>query len=357
MGCCKPGRRGPRQRSRVTDADAALFRAFLLRGPLSVAEWCADGHLPAGTNLLLLVDQFEELFRYQDYAGREEAEAFAALLLESARQSRVPIYVTLTMRSEYLGACALIDGLAEAISAGMVLIPRMTREQCRSAIVGPAAVCGFKIADDLTNRLLNDLAAFAPWDDRSTRDQLDRLGAPRRPAAAVAILPQPHVDAGPATRSWTRRSCSRLADYERIGGLSGALNAHADEVLSRPRRGLPPGSRGGIPGAHRRIGWRAKRCGGRRASTNWWQICGGDEARARKVVDAFRAPGCNFLAPGFDPANPRPLTADTIVDISHESLIRQWRAIVGVGRSGRACSPAMAAPAGSLRRQAAAARA
>src|SRR6185437_10973903 len=50
-----------------------------------------------------------------------------------------------------------------------------------------------------------------------------------------------------------------------------------------------------------------------------------DEARVRKVVDAFRAPGCNFLAPGFDPANPRPLTSDTIVDISHESLIRQWK--------------------------------
>ena len=80
------------------------------------------------------------------------------------------------MRSEYLGACALIDGLAEAISAGMVLIPRMTREQCRAAIVGPATVCGFKIEDALANRVLNDLAAFAPWDDRSSRDQLDRLG-------------------------------------------------------------------------------------------------------------------------------------------------------------------------------------
>ncbi|HUO00647.1 MAG TPA: hypothetical protein VMU69_31005, partial [Bradyrhizobium sp.] len=50
----------------VSETDAALFRAFLLRGPRSVAEWCADGHLPEGTNLLLLVDQFEELFRYQD---------------------------------------------------------------------------------------------------------------------------------------------------------------------------------------------------------------------------------------------------------------------------------------------------
>ena len=50
----------------------------------------SNGAAPAtcreGGNLLLLVDQFEELFRYQDYEGREEAEAFVALLLESARE-------------------------------------------------------------------------------------------------------------------------------------------------------------------------------------------------------------------------------------------------------------------------------
>ena len=81
-----------------------------MRGPRSIAEWCGND-LPEHTNLLLLVDQFEELFRYQNYAGREEAEAFAALLLESARQRQFPIYVAVTMRSEYLGACALVEGL------------------------------------------------------------------------------------------------------------------------------------------------------------------------------------------------------------------------------------------------------
>jgi hypothetical protein len=55
------------------------------------------------------------------------------------------------------------------------------------------------------------------------------------------------------------------------------------------------------------------------------EICNGDEAGVRAVVDAFRAPGCNFLAPALDPANPRPLVAATIIDISHESLIRQWK--------------------------------
>jgi hypothetical protein len=307
----------------VTDADAALFRAFLLRGPLSVAEWCADGHLAADTNLLLLVDQFEELFRYQDYAGREEAEAFAALLLESARQAKVPIYVALTMRSEYLGACALVDGLAEAISTGMVLIPRMMREQCRSAIVGPAAVCGFKIADELTNRLLNDLAAFAPWDDRSTRDQLDRLA---RRADQLPLLQYC------LNRMWTRARDDApdapivltLADYERIGGLGGALNAHADEVL----HGLGDDCRAVAEAVFRALTEGSSASDAVRRPTRFDElvaICGGDESRVRKVVDAFRAPGCNFLAPGLDPANPRPVAADAIIDISHESLIRQWK--------------------------------
>ena len=57
--------------------------------------------------------------------------------------------------------------------------------------------------------------------------------------------------------------------------------------------------------------------------------CGNCNARVRSdvraVVDAYRAPGCNFLTPELDPSNPRPLDAATIIDISHESLIRQWR--------------------------------
>jgi hypothetical protein len=76
----------------VEDLDVELLASYLRRGPSSVAEWCLDGNLAAGTNLLILVDQFEELFRYGDYAGREEAEAFVALLLESARAADAAIH-------------------------------------------------------------------------------------------------------------------------------------------------------------------------------------------------------------------------------------------------------------------------
>ena len=79
------------------------------------------------------------------------------------------------MRSVFLGACSLIEGLADAINAGMYLTPRMTREQCREAIEGPAAVCDIDIEPALVNRMLNDLANFAAWDTADAHDQLDRI--------------------------------------------------------------------------------------------------------------------------------------------------------------------------------------
>ena len=43
----------------------------------------------------------------------------------------------------------------------------------------------------------------------------------------------------------------------------------------------------------------------------------------QEVVNAFRAPGCNFLLPEVD-RNPQ-LDDETTIDITHESLIRQWK--------------------------------
>lgn len=318
----------------IEPKDVDLLRAFLARGPRAVIEWCRSGHLPAGGNLLLLVDQFEELFRYQDYEGREEAEAFVALLIESAREADARIYVTITMRSEYLGAGALIEGLSDAINAGMFLTPRMTREHCRDAIVGPAEVCNIDIEPALVNRMLNDLTNFAPWDEHDASDQLDRL---MRRADQLPLLQytlnrmwQRAHDRSPGTRVKLT-----VADYEAIEGLSGALNAHANQIfddLGKQRaqvaewvfRALTAGST--LADAVRRP----------TRLDDLISACGGDEAGVRAVVDAFRAPGVNFLMPEFDPHNPK-LTLDTYIDISHESLIRQWKKLSEwLGAEGRA---------------------
>lgn len=303
-------------------AEVDLLRAFLARGPRSIVEWCRAGHLPKGTNLLLLVDQFEELFRYQSYAGREEAEAFVALLIESAHTKDFPIYVTITMRSEYLGACSLIEGLSDAINAGMFLTPRMTRDQCHEAIVGPAQVVGIDIEPALVNRLLNDLANFAPWDDSDSHDQLDRI---MRRADQLPLLQYT------LNRMWLRAReraggeaiTLTLADYDAIGGLSGALNAHANQIFEELGKERWPI----IEWVFRALTSGTTIADAVRRPTRFDELvvtCGGDEAGVRAVVDAFRAPGVNFLVPEFDPKRPA-LAGDTFIDISHESLIRQWK--------------------------------
>ena len=87
-----------------TEDDVALQRARLERGPFSLIEELHERPFSNRGNLLILVDQFEELFRYRGLAAREEAEAFVALLLASANQRDVPIYVVLTMRAASLGS-------------------------------------------------------------------------------------------------------------------------------------------------------------------------------------------------------------------------------------------------------------
>src|SRR5262249_6941900 len=50
-------------------------------------------------------------------------------------------------------------------------------------------------------------------------------------------------------------------------------------------------------------------------------VANASTAEVVPVIDVFRAPGCSFLLPPHDVA----LNADSVIDISHESLIRQWQ--------------------------------
>jgi hypothetical protein len=91
-----------------------------------------------------------------DQHGSEDA-AFVNLMLEVAQQQTRPIFVVMTMRSDFLGDCTQFPGLAEAINAGQYLVPRMTRDERRAAIEGPVRVGGAQIAPVLLTRLVNDV--------------------------------------------------------------------------------------------------------------------------------------------------------------------------------------------------------
>ena len=143
-----------------------IIEASLRMSKLGLSRVCNDAHIPKGTNLLVVVDQFEELFRFRqvdpslaaDAQQRsQEAIAFVNLLLDARAQPETPIYIVLTMRSDFLGDCAEFSGLPEAINEGEYLIPRLTREERKAAITGPIAVGGADITRVLLTRLVNDV--------------------------------------------------------------------------------------------------------------------------------------------------------------------------------------------------------
>lgn len=118
-----------------------------------------ETHLPAGHNLLLVVDQFEEIFPFRDRKLREgagsEADLFVSYLLRAALDQTGRVYGLLTMRSDYLGECAKFHGLPEALNDGQYLVPRMTRQQLQEAIEGPLAAVAVQMHPALVQELLN----------------------------------------------------------------------------------------------------------------------------------------------------------------------------------------------------------
>ena len=122
---------------------AEMIETSLRMSKLGLIDIYEQAPLDEGVNLLVVVDQFEELFRYRQFgaggpanasAASQEAAAFVNLLLAAREQTTRPIYVVLTMRSDFLGDCTQFPGLAEAINAGQYLVPRMTRDERRAAI-------------------------------------------------------------------------------------------------------------------------------------------------------------------------------------------------------------------------------
>jgi hypothetical protein len=253
---------------------------------------------------VVVVDQFEELFRFANASGKprqeDDAAAFVKLLLEAKEQSDLPVYVVLTMRSDFIGDCARYRDLPEAVTTGLYLIPRMTREQRRAAIVEPVRVGGGSIAPRLVNRLLNDVG-----------DNPDQLPILQHALMRTWDYWRAHpADGRPID----------LDDYRAIGGMAEALSLHADEAYE----GLPDDRYREIA---RRMFQALTEKGldnreSRRPTTvgTLAAVTGVPVPDIVLVVDHFRRPGRSFLMPPAGVA----LDESSVIDISHESLIRGW---------------------------------
>ena len=230
---CRPGSSPVRALARALAGKRGVFRlqpksvplvdiveATLRMSKRGLADIYEQAQLAEGVNLLVVVDQFEELFRYRkseavsapsDQERSQEALAFVSLLLEARAQRTYPIYIVMTMRSDFLGDCAQFPGLPEAINDGQYLVPRMTREERRAAIAGPVGVGGGTISAVLLTRLVNDVG-----------DNPDQL----------SILQHALNRTWAAWQRDGRRGPLSLAHYDAIGTMAHALDRHAERAYA-----------------------------------------------------------------------------------------------------------------------------
>ncbi len=279
----------------------AIINSILRSGPTGLTEICRHV-LGQHENIFILIDQFEELFRFRESGSEEaidEATLFANLLLTAISTEQLPVYVSINMRSDFIGDCAVFPGLTEMVNNSNYLVPQMTRQQKRSAIEGPVAVSGGKISDRLVKRLLNDIG-----------DNQDQL-----PILQHAML-----------RTWDYWAANHepnepldLRHYNAIGKIEQALSLHANEAFEE----LNSRQKEIAEVLFKTITEKNQDNLGIRRPAKISLIAELAEAQEQEVIDVvdnFRRPGRSFLMPGMHVV----LNAESVIELSHESLMRIW---------------------------------
>jgi tetratricopeptide (TPR) repeat protein/energy-coupling factor transporter ATP-binding protein EcfA2 len=286
--------------------DPTLPRARMLsalqRGERGLVDLVSATRLRDDENLLVVVDQFEELFRYASTAEpavqTAEAAAFVKLLLTAAAWPDLRVYVAITMRADFIGDCAQFRDLPEAINDSVFLVPRLTRDELQRSIEEPVRSKEERIAPQLVSRLLADVGSDA--------DQL--------PVLEHALMR--------TWNAWERDHATGepldVRHYETIGTMRGALSKHANDVYDS----LEP--------RFRQIAERLFRCltaregddHGIRRPTAFGAVCAivaAEPGDVERVFRAYAAPGVSFLNASGPLSNPK-----SVLDITHESLTRLW---------------------------------
>jgi WD40 repeat protein/class 3 adenylate cyclase len=162
---------------------------------------------PDTRQILLVVDQFEELYTLCPDANLQKSFIDALLSIVEAGRGRHNILsvILLTVRADFMGQALSHRPFADALQEGSLLMGPMTRLELHMAIEKPAEMQGAAFEPGLVERILDDVG--------------DKPG--NLPLLEFTL-----------TQLWEQQTDGWLthADYEVMGGLEGALAAYADRV-------------------------------------------------------------------------------------------------------------------------------
>ena len=288
---------------RGLEADPAGFalparQAALARPPGPAGDGygpaAAGGQPPLQRRLLLVVDQFEELFT--QCADEEQRRAFITALHAAATARHGPdqapaALVVLGVRADFEARCADYPELADAVQA-RYLLTAMTGRQLRMAITEPAKKADSGVDDDLVDVLLAEV----------------RTGQPGASGAGMLPLLSHALD-----QAWRSRAgqAVTLADYERTGGIEGAVAGSAQRAYER----LAPGQQAAARQVFMRL-----------TATSSEGVDSADRASRAELTEgksAAEAQDVEAVLEAFAAERLLTLAAGT-VELSHEALLTAW---------------------------------
>jgi WD40 repeat protein len=241
--------------------------------------------------ILLVIDQFEELFTQT--VNDNERKQFLALIVAAVEATNSPLKlkIILTMRSDFLGKCALYHNFNSFVIDNLKQIGPLEQKDLQLAIEIPADRAGLEFEVGLVSRILKDSG-----------------GAPGElPLIEHALL-----------ELYERRNGNQLTQkaYEEIGGIEGALTkrAEAEFIQMSPQkqeilrkmfvlRLIQPGE-----------GTEDTR---RRATKEELLATGGDAELAGQIIQRWT--DARLLSTATDAQR-----KTEIIDVAHEALIRKW---------------------------------
>ncbi len=255
-----------------------------------------------GTKVVLLVDQFEELFTQT--ASEDERRHFLDLLVTATTEPHGPVIVLLTLRADFYDRPMRYPLLHQLMQAHQTSVLPMAIPDLREVIEKPAALPNVRLTfeGDLVGDLLFEVQG------------------------QVGALPLLQFTLDQLFQRRNGRQLT-LSAYRELGGVKGALTKQAEETYTK----LPSEEHRKLaralfvrlidPGASEQDTTR------RRAALSEFSLAEASQTRLlHEVVDAFIA--ARLLTTNE-------IAGTTTIEVSHEALIREWPRLAGWLREAR----------------------
>jgi Tol biopolymer transport system component/DNA-binding winged helix-turn-helix (wHTH) protein len=284
---------GPKERADfITECRAKLPSGGEFLSTAINALVSTSGDQPAKPHVLLVADQFEEIFTL--VSNCQIRVSYIDALLNSIREdAAIPVYLVVVLRADFYANCLEHPTLSRCLEANLFNVPRMSTEKLRESIESRLLLAGASAENGLVESLLEDVGTD-PGNLALMEHALGQLW--ERCAGNGRIL--------------TNQA------YTQIGRLRGALGRHADDVYESLGNEKIRQSAQRILLELVHLGEGAQDTRRRVRKSDLYSLCTAEELDP--VLS--RLISSRLVSSGMD-------GQETFIEVSHEALIREWPAL------------------------------